>query len=558
MPAPSPSPPPSVAAQTRLARWLPFLIVAAAYGAVALYQLALPGVYMDAVNPDYLVVRVLNWSGPPVPTFVLGGNYVFQRLPVLVALHHGTQTFWFGLPWFWLFGTTVTGLRVTHALFGLAVLAALYALLGRAGTGRWWAAAVGATLAVDPTWVYAFRTQSYITTAPAAWLLLSLYALQRSGSADAGQRRRWIAASGFFAGFAFAGYFVYLFFAPAIALAAMAWPGDEARTLGLRLRRLRPWCAGFALGILPYVIGWALMMRHHGGPVAGWAVVRQTFPQLSGLTAAATLPERIDYVAMLLQFVVGNGHHHLLIFGELRTVVGSGLKSALLLALPPALWLLAEMRRSATPLLRTLIGMQVSFAVGAAYFGTRLAGHHYMPLVPLAYATLAVGLACALAPRGASSRWTALAAVPLALLAALNVAGAVGEATALARSGGVGNFSDAINRFAEDLQRDRPKDFVITPDWGLVLPAVFLTGGHVEIAATEDPAKVRQRLCAGRDVAIALIEGDRPARFEEWRRRLDWGAPALTEYRQRDGGIAFVLGTFRGSEAPARCAVASP
>jgi hypothetical protein len=34
----------------------------AAYAAVGLRDLALPGVYMDAVNPDYLVVRILNWN----------------------------------------------------------------------------------------------------------------------------------------------------------------------------------------------------------------------------------------------------------------------------------------------------------------------------------------------------------------------------------------------------------------------------------------------------------------------------------------------------------------
>jgi hypothetical protein len=554
MPAPSPDRPRLPALpHASIAGWLPFLLVAGAYAAFALHQITLPGVYMDAVNPDYLAVRVLNRSGPPVPAYVLGGNYFFDRFPVLSALHHGTQTFWLGLPAFWLFGTTVAGLRITHALFALGILAALYALLGRAGVGRWWAAAVAATIAVDPTFVYAFRTQSYITTAPIAWMFVSLYALHRTGSGDAERRRRWTAASGFLAGLAFAGYFVHLFFAPAVALAVLAWP-DGAASLRQRLTRLRRWCGWFAVGALPYVIGWALMVKHQRGFRAGLAAVQQTFPQLAGPAGPSTLGERFDFVANLAHLVVGNGAQHWLIFGQPETVVGTDLKTALLLVLPPVLWILAEIRGSATPLLRTLVGMQASFAVAAACFGARLAGHHYMPVVPVAYATLGVALACVLAT-GRPRLWRAsLAAVPLAILGALNVTGAVGEAAALARSGGVGTYSDAINTFAADLLRDRPQDFVVTPDWGLVLPAIFLTGGNVEITGEEDIAGSRRRLCAGRNVSVALIQGDRLARLDEWRRKLDWGAPALTEYRQRDGAVAFVLGTFHGSEAPARCA----
>jgi hypothetical protein len=552
MPAPAPDHPSLQAPpDASTSRWIPFLFVAGAYAVFALYQIALPGVYMDAVNPDYLVVRVLNRSGPPVPAYVLGGNYFFDRFPVLSALHHGTQTFWFGLPAFWLFGTTVAGLRLTHALFALAILAALHALLGRAGVTRWWAAAAGAALAVDPTFIYAFRTQSYITTAPVAWLFVSLYALHGIDSRDAEHRRRRIAVSGFCAGLAFAGYFVHLFFAPAMALAVLAWP-DGALSLRQRLMRLRTWCGWFALGALPYVIGWALMMKHQGGLRAGLAAVHQTFPQLSGAAGPATLGERLEFVASLARLVVGNGTQHWLIFGSPETVVGSDLKAVLLLLLPPALWIIAEIRGSATPLLRTLIGMQATFAASAAWFGARLAGHHYMPLVPVAYATLAIAIACIFA-RGRPSAWrAALAAVPLVLLGALNVTGAVGEAAALAKSGGVGTYSDAINRFATDLLRDRPKDFVITPDWGLLLPAIFLTGGNVEITADEDIAVARRRLCAGRDVSVALIEGDRLARLDEWRRKLDWGAPVLTEYRQRDGAVVFVLGSFRGNDSPAR------
>src|SRR5439155_25651749 len=135
---------------------------------------------MDTVNPDYLVVQILNRNHADVVHWALRGNLIFgARAPVLIQLYHGSQQFWLGLPFFWLFGTTVTGLRLTHAMFALGVLAAMYAFLGRSGMKPWQAALACATLAIDPAFSYAFRTQSYITLAPGAWLFLSLYALVR-------------------------------------------------------------------------------------------------------------------------------------------------------------------------------------------------------------------------------------------------------------------------------------------------------------------------------------------------------------------------------------------
>ena len=84
----------------------------------------------------------------------------------------------------------MTGLRITHALFGFAVLASLYALLARGGAKPWQAALACGALALDPGFTYAFRTQSYITLAPAALLFLSLYSLQRA--ADSAVRNRWL------------------------------------------------------------------------------------------------------------------------------------------------------------------------------------------------------------------------------------------------------------------------------------------------------------------------------------------------------------------------------
>jgi len=80
-------------ARARATAWWPFLAVIAAYAAVALQQITLPGVYMDAVNPDYMAVSVLNRHGEPITAWLLPGNYLAQRYPVLISFYHGSQQF---------------------------------------------------------------------------------------------------------------------------------------------------------------------------------------------------------------------------------------------------------------------------------------------------------------------------------------------------------------------------------------------------------------------------------------------------------------------------------
>ena len=128
----------------------------------------LPGVYLDEVDPDYLAVRILNWNGSPIPVWLLPGNYIADHLTILTSLYHGSQQLWLGLPGFWLFGTTVIGLRVTHMVFAAGVLISLYTALRTTTDGLAWVAGATLLLAMDPVFAYALPTQSYITLFPSA------------------------------------------------------------------------------------------------------------------------------------------------------------------------------------------------------------------------------------------------------------------------------------------------------------------------------------------------------------------------------------------------------
>ena len=134
-----------------------------------------------------------------------------------------------------------------------------------------------------------------------------------------------------------------------------------------------------------------------------------------------------------------------------------------------------------------LVALPFSFVAVALVFGSRLQGHHFVPLVPLAYAALAT--AWHAVGEGTPARRRAFqlcATLAFAGLVALNLAGQRGEAQSLAATRGVGLYSDAINRLGSDLLAMERKPFVYFPDWGLSMPVAFLTRGTVGMDSVEN------------------------------------------------------------------------
>ena len=173
----------------------------------------------------------------------------------------------------------------------------------------------------------------------------------------------------------------------------------------------------------------------------------------------------------------------------------------------------------------------ISFTAISLFFGNRLGGHHFVALLPIFYAALATGTASLLRPvKDATAN--AIAWAPLLVLVAINVTGQAAESRQLVATRGVGLMSDAINRFAADINARARKPWFFFPDWGVALPVAFLTRGTVGMTAGDDPASARSMLCEGRDVAVALISGDRVARRDDWTRRIAWNAPEVASYRQ--------------------------
>ena len=520
--------------------------------------MSLPGLYMDAVDPDYLVVRILNSSGYEVPAWILPGNYLGERFPILTSLYHSTLQLWLSLPGFLLFGTSLVGLRTIHALFGFAIIWSMYAVLNDREISHAWAAAACAALAVDPAFVYSFRTQNQLSTVPVLWIFLSVLQIDRAMLGPQDSCARHLRLSGFFFGLAVVGYFTFLFFLPAVVGALFTWhQRDNSVSRPGVLRLSTHWVTGLCCGLSFYIVGYVLLAVSQGGLGGLFTYISAMQSRLGAFASQLTLMERVGFAWHQIVAVFSNSWNSALMFGDFTPVPAAPLKLAILLILPVALWVVSEYRNIASRLLRLLLALQLSFFTISLIFGSRLGGHHYVCLLPLSYAALIVGLHCMIrdptAVPASRSLWMASSVVVLASLIAINVAGDRQMTAKLGETHGVGLYSDAINHFAEDLLQSKRDHFLILPDWGLYMPIAFLTGANIQISTDEDISAAKHFLCHKRNVSVALISGDRAARFSGWQQRLAWKAPIVEDYRQFHGKVVFQVGTFVADSDSASC-----
>ena len=191
------------------------------------------------------------------------------------------------------------------------------------------------------------------------------------------------------------------------------------------------------------------------------------------------------------------------------------------------LWLRAEWHRESPGLLRVLIACGVSFVAIAMLFGTRLSGHHFMVLLPLAYGALALGLvALARTPRVGRTA-TAIVALPFAVLVALNVGGQVKEALRLQEVRGAGLYSDAINRLAADLSTRERQAVRLLSGLGPVDARRVPHRRPRRHGLAREPRRPRGTCCARSATSWSRSStGDRARAHRGVARALRWDAPS--------------------------------
>ena len=527
-----------------LRKAMPALLIALSlFWVCALRHVEVPGLYMDAINPDYLAAR---WLHPGIanPVWTLPG----PDLPLLGNLYHGTQNLYFGLLTYGVFGTSVFSARLTHALFGAAIVALLYVATRRA-TGRPWLALLAALgLATDMAFIGSFRTQSYIVLGGQVWMLAAFYfalGALRESEARVGE----LMASGACIGLAAYGYFVHLFFVPVIAALAVLGPGTKGMS-----RRATFWSLGFIAGMLPYVVGyaWAIVELGGLGPFLEWLQAA-----LAGLKPMHGSP---SYLAGL-EAGLRDARLALAGIGNEMMMTGKAVSTSASIVRPVVLALGCAVCMAAAILqwrvqpnkARTFLAvasLPLMYWLLAAIFGGRLWVHHYTVLVAISYLVMGAAL-CALADLLVAVRLQRVAVAGLmAGLLACNVSQQNSVFAELDRTGGVGKSTEMLDLLARSALAERGEAVYYFPDWGFFMPFAFLTGNRVKYEVELSPAALARHRGMLDEVRVAFWAKRDRERYEAILREAGVQGIRIYAFAQRDGAPAFYLlaGRMRAPE----------
>jgi hypothetical protein len=468
---------------------------------VAVPYLGSPGLYLDAVNPDYFAVKILH---PEITSTVwtLPGNLIGGRFPILAgSIYHGSLQAYLAVPFTWWLGPSVATIRILYIVEALMVCLATMALIQRACGSMLLATICAALLAVDPAFVFAFRTQAYIVTAPVFFTLLACMLLVHR---KPGLGRH--VAAGALIGLAGWGYFVNLFVVPGI-VAFVATRGDGRRNL---YRSLAGLLVGLLLGLSPYLIAYALIFQSFGtvsDTLAWFHVV------ISDLHVATnqTLSGRVLSTLTSAAIAMNGDWIWRVIWGAWHTDYGQIAKLCLLVAVPLVALAMSARGSVIRPAAQLLTCAVASYVLVAMIFGGRMGGHHFVLLLPLLYALLGVSVAL-LFERAAPWRYRTAIAIGGCAMFLANVAGSLWTLQQLRTVEGVGLYADLVSDYPLlELQAgDRTPHIFM--DWGGLMQFTYLTDGQIPAYGIDEftgygRKSLAQAICRFSETKIVFIGG---------------------------------------------------
>lgn len=503
-------------------------------------HIELPGIYMDAINPDYLVAHRLN---PALnnPGWILPSAW----FPILGNLYHGVQNFYIGLPIYWLLGASVVSARIVHALFG-AVIIALVFFLGLRTTGsRLLAAAAALCLATDIAFIASFRTQNYIILGGQVWLMASLLLLFPKDLQLISKKR--LLFSGVLFGLAIYGYFVFTFFLPAAFYIVTRTTGTR------RIRSTAIWFSGMVIGMIPYAIGYLSMLLALDGTDKLLEYLRTATNTLAPLSSKLSFSASYGYMLSMVNLAIINGGNELLIFGEYISVSAwTASKYFFFLATLALLLAILTTRKNSQEKFKgfLLVLLPCSYMLVAGILGTRLGAHHFSVLIPFLYLLAAVLFnECAklMTHTSLGNRSFVLQHRAIVTAVVITLVGNVIQQqkffTQLDLSGGKGLATNALTTLANDALSGPSDTVYLFPEWGFFMSFAFLTESRVPYWFEASKHGIERLRGQYKYVSIPFWKEDDASKYKALLQSAGAGEISMRTLYRRDGKPGFYMVT---------------
>jgi Dolichyl-phosphate-mannose-protein mannosyltransferase len=522
----------------RIADCICIFLIQVVFWALALSQYDVPGLYMDGINPDYFAAIVLNpeiknsaWLIP------------FKGIPLLGNLYHGVQNLYIGLPIYGMLGTNIFSARIATSLAGALIVVLAYLCIYRLSASRLLALLATLALATDPSFIYAFRMQSYIILGGAAWLMAALYCLSKPTGVLG---KKILIVAGIFYGLAVYGYFVFLFFAPALFLyGAITCYQNKSTKPALYF------LLGVLVGLLPYILGYLSLYIKLGGLGEFLKFVGGSVGQLDPLASGQGGLERIRYVIDIAGLALSGVGNELMFFGDAaykRPLSNVALTYALLIGSGLNLLLAISHKNTCQTgrLQYALWGLlPLSYLGTASLLGDRLWAHHFSILLPLFYVSMALLMTQVLSllgldqARRPTAIYRMLVVAILLPLISINLIRDSQLLSYMQATGGKGKMSSALTQLAQDAMAQAHQKAYLFPEWGFYMPFVFETANSVISKTDLNPQSIDALKLRLQQFELLFWEEKDTAKYIEQLKTHGLVSPNLKTYVGRDGKPAF-------------------
>lgn len=486
-------------------RWWLLTIPLAVFGFFAFRNMGLPGLYMDSVNPDCQAIWILR-GNLHIPAWIFPDNYFAgpYKFPLLNSMYGGNITAYLGLLFFQLTGFGLENVRVYHALLGLFVLSSLFWCLSKWKISPIASAIALSLLALDPTFLFAWRTEYYLQLVPVIFVALGLGLLgihwgRRHLPSTTKANRNLLFCAGFLFGFAAYSYFIFAFYAFVIA---MAYVGTMRVHSSIRQVAI-PLIGGTAFGWLPFLYAHVSIILNTNfqtylemlkGLQTTYGVVDQAQGGIVG---------RLYFVWERFSYMIAGHSIQMKMFGNW---VGSPLVKVLhftILTIGPVICLVFLFRhkmRSGAKVIHNdespkILFMKLTGAILIIHLfvgiiiGRPLNLQHYVMLLPVLYAMGAIAADYVIQASVAIGRLKSIARPGLSVLVvgllATNFSLSSDFEGRLKQTGGQELYSDVINVAASHIKRLHADTVLLFPQWGYWMGMITIIGP--EFSAYEAP-----------------------------------------------------------------------
>jgi len=371
--------------QKKLLKFM-FLIPGALFVLLSIRYMNSPGLYMDAVNPDYLASWLL--AKPDTqPAWIFPDNYLFgaYKYPLLNSLYGGNLLAYLGVLFFNIFGYGVYSVRLYHVFIGLLLVLSVYYFFKKIKAPVLWCLFGLVALACDPGFLLAWRTQYYLQLFPLIFFFFGIAIYFDESKIPLSRYRCFI--SGMLVGIAAWNYFIYIIYGVVFILFAFLMNSRQRRKEAFPVFILM----GFCIGVMPYLYAHVSILLNVG--FNGYLAILKFLQTSYGVVdTSQSIVARILYVAQRVCGVISGNDVKEVIFSE-PVLLASWvfwLRVFLLLFLMvvfAGFYLYKKNHTHGEPVMLFVLVILAHLMLGL-FVGHPLSTQHYIMLMPLLLTTL--------------------------------------------------------------------------------------------------------------------------------------------------------------------------